>query len=52
VKREDALMLANYFAYLEPARQAAPESWLLQTTDTWRLTLTRAQKLAADLIPA
>lgn len=47
VKREDALMLANYLAYLEPERQTPPDEWRLQTTQTWQLTLDRAQKFAS-----
>ena len=49
VKREDALILFGYLAYLEPVRQAPPKDWRLQETYTWRLTLERAQKLAASI---
>jgi hypothetical protein len=46
VKREDALILYGYLAYLEPIRQSAPEHWRLQSTYTWQLTLDRALKFA------
>ena len=46
VKREDALILFGYLAYLEPIRQAPPADWRLQSTQTWNLTLERAQKFA------
>lgn len=51
VKREDALILANYLAYLDPARQAAPGEWHLQTTPTFRLTLERAEKFVGAREP-
>ena len=46
VKREDALILHGYLAFLEPTRQSAPEDWRLQSTYTWQLTLDRARKFA------
>jgi hypothetical protein len=51
VKREDALILANYLAYLAPERQNPPAEWHLQATETWRLTLERAQKFAGAKEP-
>jgi len=52
VKREDALILYGYLAYLDPARQSAPEDWRLQSTYTWQLTLERAQKFAEANSPS
>jgi hypothetical protein len=48
VKREDALVLYAYLAYLEERRQAPPAEWHLQPTRTWRLTLERARKIAEE----
>jgi hypothetical protein len=48
VKREDALILLGYVAYLEPIRQEPPVDWRLQPTGTFALTLERAQKFAAE----
>lgn len=45
-KREDALILSSYLAYLLPDRLAPPTGWQLQSTETWNLTLERARKLA------
>jgi hypothetical protein len=47
VKREDALTLLGYLAYVEPLRQAPPSDWRLHPTQTWNLTLERAKKFAA-----
>ncbi len=48
VKREDALALFHYLAYLEPVRGAAPQEWRFHPTYTFNLTLERAKKLAAE----
>jgi hypothetical protein len=48
VKREDALTLLAYLAYLEPARQAPPADWRLESTYTWNLTLERARRFATE----
>lgn len=51
VKREDALILANYLAYLPAERQAPPAEWHLHATPTWQLTLERAQKFVGAKEP-
>ncbi len=48
VKREDALLLLAYLAYLEPALQQPPANWRLESTYTWTLTLERAKRLASE----
>ncbi len=48
VKQQDALILAEYLAYLDPVRKAAPGEWRLQPTFTWEMTLKRAQDAAAQ----
>ncbi len=48
VKREDALILFAYLGYLEPLRQSPPTDWRMESTQTWSLTLERAQKFAAE----
>ncbi len=47
-KREDALVLFAYLAYIEPARKEAPTEWRLEPTRTWLLTLDRARRFAAE----
>jgi hypothetical protein len=42
-KRDDALILFAYMAYLEPARNAAPD-WQMESTHTFNLTLERAKR--------
>lgn len=46
VKREDALTLAGFLAWLEPMRGVGPSEWTLRETSTWRLTLDRAARMA------
>jgi hypothetical protein len=48
VKRQDALTLYAYLAFMVPERQAPPTDWRLEPTPTWRLTLERAEKFAAE----
>ena len=47
-KRADAMVLFTYLSYLEPAHQAPPADWRMETTYTWSLTLERAKKLTAE----
>ena len=46
VKRQDALLLVEYLAHLDPVRLAPPTAWRLQPTPTWLMTLERARKSA------
>jgi hypothetical protein len=48
VKQRDALALASYLVWLDPVRREAPKEWRLEPTQTWMLTLERAQKSAAS----
>jgi hypothetical protein len=47
-KREDAMVLFAYLAYLEPTHQAPPADWRMESTYTWALTLERAKRFAAE----
>jgi hypothetical protein len=46
VKREDALVLARYLAYVDPVRQSPPNDWCIEQTPTWMMTLQRASAAA------
>jgi hypothetical protein len=48
VKREDASVLYNYLAFLDPVRKPAPAEWQFNSTTTWNLTLERAKRLVAE----
>jgi hypothetical protein len=47
-KREDALLLFAYLAYLEPQRVAPPADWRMAPTYTFALTLERARRFAGE----
>jgi hypothetical protein len=51
VKREDALALFAYLAYLEPVRNAPPQDWRMHSTNTFNLTLERARKFVEGAEP-
>jgi len=43
VKREDALALANYFAYVEPNRLEREDDWRFEVSPAWMRVLEHAQ---------
>jgi hypothetical protein len=47
-KREDALVLFAYLAYVEPVRQKPPTEWRLEPSRTWLLTLERARQIVGE----
>ena len=48
VKRQDALTLYAYLAFMVPERQAPPADWRMESTYTWNLTLERARRFATE----
>jgi hypothetical protein len=51
VKQQDAVVLAKYLSYLDPARQAAPDDWRMESSYTWLIMLERARGFYPGLPP-
>jgi hypothetical protein len=50
VKQQDAVILAKYLSYLDPARQAAPDDWRMESSYTWVRTLERVRGVFPGLL--
>ncbi len=51
-KREDALILCAYLAYVDPVKVAPPQDWRMESTYTFALTVDRARRLIEGAEPS